>query len=465
MTRPFRSVYRSIGFWSTALLLSLTLISCAASHATSGSASGSGSSYAPNPSVVSNVQEFDVDGIHVIMRQSTAAPVVSAVLFIKGGEVAAPPEDPISTEYFTLNIVVASGNQDLSKDYFQRKMVRMGTSIRGDAGNDYSAISMECTRENFDTSWAYFTGLMLHPAFDQVEFNNFKRSVLIGIAGRDNDPDVYSTFEADSIYYAGHPYGRVLSAEDVNRESIPLLQRRFSQLMVKSRFLLSVVGNISRESLTKKIEETIAKLPEGSYTPVTVGPPAKAFSPGCYLIPFGRPLPTHYIVGYYLVPSKGDSDYYAYLRLRNFFGGFVFNHIRVEHNLAYAPNVDDRNGETSVGIITLQTPYVDSAIKLIYRDVDFFQQNQIRPSAIREGVAGWATRNYMNVETTQSQAVYLGQAELTTGDWHNAFFDYDKLASVTPEQLQAAAVKYLRNFNWFVIGDTSGIDRALLSSR
>ncbi len=441
------------------MIFALVLNSCAASHATSSSVP-----YATN-STVSNVQEFDVDGVHVIMRQSTAAPVVSAVLFIQGGDVVASPSDPISTEYFTLKIAAASGSQRIGKEYFEKKMTRMGSSISGDAGNDYSALSMECTRENFDSSWAYFTDVMLRPAFDPVEFQNFKQSVLIGLDGRDNDPNVYSTFEADSIYYYGHPYGRVMTAQDVDRMTIPLMQERFKQLMVKARFLLSVVGNISKDELTKKIESTIATLPEGSYTPVPVGPPAKAFSPGAVLLPSNRPLPTDYIVGYYLAPSKGDSDYYPYLRLRNFFGGFVFNHIRVEHNLAYAPNVDDRNGATSIGIITLQTPYVDSAINLIYEDVDFFQDNMIRESAIRDGVAGWATRNYMNAETTSSQAVYLGQAVLTTGDWHNAFVDYDKLSSVTPEQLRAAAKKYLRNFNWVIVGDTTGIDRALLESR
>ncbi len=429
----------------------------------SGCSASNSSSYSSN--IVSDVQEFDVAGIHVIMRQSASAPVVSAVLFIRGGESAAPMDEPASSEYFTMNVVAASGNQLIGKEHFRRKMTSMQSGIGGSDGRDYSALSMECTRENFDTTWAYFTDMMLHPAFDEVEFDNFKKNVMLGINSRSTDADVYSKIEADSIYFVGHPYGRMLNMDDVMRESIPLMQKRFSELMVKSRFLLSVVGNISREELTEKIESTIAKLPEGSYTPVAISPPVKAFSPGAYFPPFERKLPTDYIVGYYLVPSKGDSDYYPYLRLRNFFGGFVFNHIRVQHNLAYAPSVDDQDGRTSVGIITVQTPYVDSAIKIIYNDVDFFQQNLIRQSAIREGVAGWATRNYLNAETTSEQAISLGQAALTTGDWHNAFFDYDKLANVTPVQLQQAAVKYLRNFNWVVVGDTTGIDKALLESR
>ena len=415
--------------------------------------------------IVSDVQEFDVDGVHIIMRQSTETPVVSAVLFIKGGESVEPRDEPLATEYFTMRIASGSGTQRTSKAYFRRKMVSMGSGISGENGRDYSALSMMCTRENFDTTWGYFTDIMLHPAFDEVEFQNMRKNVSLGINARESEPENYSNIEGDSLYFYGHPYGRTLNHADADSVTIPLMEHRWKQLMVKSRFLLSVVGNVSREELTQKIKESIGTLPEGSYTPVHLQAPEKAFSPGLYYPPYDRKLPTDYVVGYYLAPSKGDSDYYPYLRLRNFFGGFVFNHIRVEHNLAYAPNVEDRDGATTIGEISFQTPYVDSAVKLVYKDVDFFQQNFINAAAIKEGVAGWATRNYLNAETTSQQAVNLGQAKLMTGDWHNAFFNYEKLASVTPQQIYRAANKYLRNFNWVVIGDTTNINRELLESR
>ena len=440
-------------------LVSAVITSCAVSHSTSSS------QLANSANVITDVQEFDVADIHVLMRQSTAAPVVSAILFIKGGSSSISPNMPVSTEFFAMNVAAASGSQRTGKGWFRRKMVAMGTNITGESGNDYSALSMHCTRENFDTSWAYFTDAVTRPSFDSVEFWNFKRAVLININSINSDPNVYSSRFADSVYFAGHPYGRMISTEDVQRETLDLIKAHYKSIMVKSRFLLTVVGNISREELTRKIKATLADLPEGSYTEMKIQPPAKAFSPAVFFPRFDRKLPTDYILGYYLIPSRGDSDYYPYLRLRNFFGGFVFNHIRVQHNLAYAPNVDERESAISIGMISMQTPYVDSAIKIIYDDIDFFQQNRIRESAIREGVAGWATRNYMKAETTQTQAVYLGQAKLTTGDWHNAFFSYDKLASVTPDQLVNVANKYLRNFNWVIVGDTTQINRKLLESR
>ena len=453
--RPLSLIYCH----SYLLLAGLVLASCATPR------SSSSSSLANSANIVTDVEEFDVDGIHILMRQAVTVPVVSAILFVRGGGSLSPPGEPITTENTAMAIAAASGSQRTSKAYFRSKMVRMGTGIGGGATNDYSLLSMSCTRENFDTSWAYFTDVATRPAFDTKEFVNYQQAQLIGLNSVSSSPDAFSIHEADSIYFAGHPYGRVPTAEDVSRVTLPLIERHFKAIMVKSRFLLTVVGNISREELTEKIHATLGTLPLGSYTPQTLSPPARASMPGAFLFSSERKLPTNYVLAYYSIPTEGDSDYYPYLRLRNFFGGFVFNHIRVRDNLAYSPNVDDRQNQSSIGIIELQTPYVDSAVKIIYNDVDFFQNNLIRESAIREGVAGWATRNYLKAETTASQAVLLGQAKLLTGDWHDAFFSYEKLSHVTPEQLAHVAQKYLRNFNWFIVGDTTGIDRARLESR
>ena len=114
------------------------------------------------------------------------------------------------------------------------------------------------------------------------------------------------------------------------------------------------------------------------------------------------------------------------------------------------------------GFATLE---IDSAIKLIFKDVDFFQQNTLLESAIKGNVAKWATSNYLKQEKTGEQAAALGQAQLSTGSWRNAFISFDKLAQVKAEDIARVAQKYYRNFNWVVVGDTRDVDRKLLESR
>ncbi len=417
-------------------------------------------------SSINDVQEFNFDGIDVLLRESKETPVVTAILFIRGGTSAMPETEPTASEYFAMTVVAESGSELTTKQRFRRVKLRMGSDIVSSDGRDFSVLTMRSTREHFDTTWKFFSEIIVHPTIDQTEFQNLKRNALVSFQGRRDDPDFLSRTILDSIYFLGHPYGRRPTKEDLEGQTPEHSLAYYKSIMVKSRMLLVVVGNISRSELEKKMKrDGLTGLPQGNYVQKDLPVPAKANSPGAFFIPISRNLPTKYVIGYHQIPSKGDPDYYAYVRVRNFFGGFLFQHLRVQSNLAYAPNNDDIDGRTAVEMITFQTPYVDSAIKIIFKDIDFFQQNTLLESAIKGNVAKWATSNYLKQETTGEQAGALGQAQLSTGSWRNAFISFDKLATVTGEDIVRVANKYFKNFNWVVVGDTRDVDKKLLESR
>ena len=419
-----------------------------------------------DPSVINDVQEFSVGGIDVLLRESKETPVVTAILFIKGGSSAMPETESPATETFAMRLIPESGSAFTSKQRFRRVILRMGSGYGGSDGRDFSLLTMRSTREHFDTTWKFFAEMIVHPAVDQVEFQNLKSNALTTFESGRDDPDALSKIVLDSIYFYGHPYGRRVTREDIIGQTPEHVLEYYKSIMVKSRFLMVVVGNISRAELEKRmVKDGITSLPQGNFVQKDIPMPAKSNSPGAYFPPIARNLPTKYVVGFHRIPSKDDPDYYPYIRLRNFFGGFLFQHLRVQTNLAYAPNSEDIDSRSAVEMISFQTPYVDSAIKIIFKDVDFFQQNTLLESAIKGNVAKWATSNYLKQETTGEQAGALGQAQLSTGSWHNAFISFDKLAQVKPEDIARVAQKYYRNFNWVVVGDTRDVDRKLLESR
>jgi zinc protease len=419
-----------------------------------------------DPTTITDVQEFKVDGIDVLLRESKETPTVTAILFIKGGTSAVPAGENIATEYFAMALIPGSGTELTTKQRYRRVMDRLGSGIGGGDGRDYSVLSMRSTREHFDTTWKFYSEMIVHPAIDRTEFQNLKRNALLGFEGRRDDPDFLSRTIADSIYFLGHPYGRRTTKADLDAQEPDNVMAYYKSIMVKSRFLLVVVGNISRSELEQKMKKSgMTSLPQGNYIQKETPIPERSKTPEAFFPPFTRTLPTHYVVGFHRIPSKGDPDYYAYLRMRNFFGGFLFQHLRVQSNLAYAPNNDDLDARSSVEMITFQTPYVDSAMKMIFRDIDFFQQNILLESAVKANVAKWATSNLLKQETTIEQASSIGQAQLLTGSWRNAFISFDKLSAVKPEDIQRVASTYYRNFTWVVVGDTNTVSKKLLESR
>ncbi|HET6510651.1 MAG TPA: insulinase family protein [Candidatus Kapabacteria bacterium] len=404
---------------------------------------------------VTGVQEFDVDGLQVLLKQSSASPVVSAIMYIRGGTSAVPATRPINVEGFALNINAASGTRSTPKSVYRQKMLRMGSGIGGQDSRDYSLMLLRSTREHFDTTWKFFSEKITSPQFDEIEFKNLKSASLLNLGAVSASPAGYSRHLLDSIYFAGHPYGRRTTASDLEQTTIPVMQQHLAEILVKSRMVLVVVGPVSREEITEKLRRSgITALPQGNYVDQPLTPSPQSVKPNVIVVKSPRKLPTNYVIGYFKIPQRGSADYYPYMRMRNFLGGNIFNRIRVEHNLAYAPSLDEAEWEDPVGVITFETAHVDSAINLVYEDVDFFQKYLIKQQLISGNTDLLATSIFMEQETAQSQAEAIGSAYIMTGDWRNAFLSPEKLSAVTSQELNAAALKYLKNFNWLVYGDS-----------
>lgn len=425
-----------------------------------------GSSVFAQDGQLSGVEDFTYEDVQVIHRESNEVPTVTVLLYFKGGTSVLPDNIAVANEYFAFNLIPGSGSQITKKQHYRRKILRMGSGIGGDDGRDYSVLSMRSTREHFDTTWKYFTERITHPIVDPVEFENLKRNALVGLESGRQNPDQVGRIFLDSVYFQGHPYSRRLTREAIMQVTPESVLAHYKKMLDRGRMLMVVVGNVSRDELEEKLEQSgIAKLPITDFAMPELEPPVRSKSPAAFVPKFDRKLPTRYVKGVFRIPSKGSPDYYPYLRLRNFMGGFLFQHLRVQSNLSYAPDITEIDGRESVGVISFETEHVDSAIRMVFQDIDFFTNTPISQGAIKGNVAKWTTTTNLKQETTPEVAHALGQSQILTGSWKNAFVSYTKLSSVKPEDIIRVARTYFRNITWAVVGDPNGVDLALLMSR
>ncbi len=403
---------------------------------------------------------FVVDGIPVILRRNASNDVVAANLYLLGGTRQLTPQ----TAGIEAMLLVASerGTTKYPGATVRQKLARLGSSITLEASDDWSQIGLHAIRSGFDSTWSILADRVIAPTLDSAEVELVRDQMITAARQRGEQPDDEATQLADSLLYLGHPYAIPTTGTSASLAAItvPQLKRYHDQQFVTSRMLLVVVGNVDRPHVEQLVHATLAKLPRGNYrwTPPPA-PPA-----GGHAVAFDdRQLPTNYLLGYAPGPAATSPDYTALRVATAVLSGRLFTEVRSRRNLSYA--VESPFLERAYGVGGLYVTTVDpNAVLMIMRDeLDALQNGEVEPEGLARLEQQFITEYYLKNETNADQANELARAELYEGNYRNADRFMEELRRVTPADVQRAARKYLVNFRFAYVGDTTKVSRGLLA--
>src|ERR1700682_2548257 len=175
------------------LVLVLMLCACAAWPQSSVSPAASGAT-----------SEFEVNGLKVILKQRPGTQTVAAGLFVRGGTANITAANA-GIEDLLLN-VASDGTARFPRAQLRAELARTGSSIGYFTTEDYSALSMACTREHFDLMWQIFTDVALRPSLLPDDVDLEKQRLMAGLKSNQDTPDEMLQFSQERAVYAGHPY-------------------------------------------------------------------------------------------------------------------------------------------------------------------------------------------------------------------------------------------------------------------
>lgn len=362
-------------------------------------------------------------------------------------------------ESFMLDAAI-EGSQKFPRETLRRELARTGSIIGAGANNDFSALSLASTRQNFDRSWEIFTDLALNPTFAAQDVERVRGRILTGLRERETDSDNYLKVLQERIIYANHPYSNEVSGTlaTVTAFTPKDLRDYHRNIMQSSRLLLVVVGDIDPAEMQKKVSATLGKLPRGEYKEQAY--PALDFSKGTVDIT-QRSLPTNYVQGVFNAPSLNNPDYYAMRVAILILQARIFQEVRVKRQLSYAPNAELASFASNTGTIYVTAVDANQAVRVMLNEVNNMKTMQINPMAIPSIAGPFLTMHYIDQETNAAQARELATYELIGGGWRGAFEFLDKIRSVTPRQVQEVSQKYMKNIRFIVVGNPEAIDREI----
>jgi zinc protease len=399
---------------------------------------------------------YDVDGIRVIQRVDTTSEIAVANLYLLGGtrQVTAATA---GIEPFLLE-ASGRGTRTYPRERLRRQMARLGTAISIRAEEDWTAIGVRATRSTFDSTWGVFAARIMEPLLDSGDVELVRAQLLSAVAQRRDDPDALLEFLADSTAFAGHAYSQspVGSEHSIAHISVADLRRYHREQFVKSRMLLVVVGNVRRATIERLVRATLGKLPAGSYRwslPDTL----PRLTSSVQVV--SRTLPTNYVMGYYRGPPAGTKEYRALRVASAILTGQLFTEVRSRRNLTYAVEAPFLERAVGAGGLYVTTVSPERTLEIMRQEVHALRSSQVSEEGLERLVQQFITEYFLDNETVSAQADFLARAELFAGDYRSAQTFAEDLRRLTPQDVNAAANRYMRDIRFVYLGDSSKVPR------
>lgn len=407
------------------------------------------------------VTKFDVNGLKVLVKRRPNSPTVAAGLFIRGGARNITDKNA-GIENLMLN-AATEGSKKFPREILRRELARTGSGIGASVSNDYSAISLASTLQNFDRSWEIFTDIAFNPAFAPEDVERVRTAIMSGLREQETNNDNFLQVLQERIIYANHPYANDVNGtlETISRFSAKDLSDYHQKVMQTSKLLLVIVGDVDPKAIQTRvagIAATFGKLPRGDYKETPF--PAFDFSKATLDIT-PRTLPTNYVQGVFNAPSMSNPDYYAMRVAIAILNSRVNDEVRTKRQLSYAPSANLDSYAANTANIYVTAVDANQAVNVMLGEVNNLKTKQITEGTV-DGIAGFfLTQYYIDQQTNGAQAGELARYELIGGGWRNAFGFLEKVRAVTPAEVQTVAQKYMKNIRFVVVGNPAAINKEI----
>ncbi len=399
---------------------------------------------------------FNVGGLKVILKP-TVKDVISVRMFYRGGVSNYTPEQT-GIEDMALVAAVECGTKKYNKNTFKDLQDAYGIDIGGSSGRDFGNISMTCISKYFNEGWDLFSEAIVNPIFDARELDLLRAKMISDLQQQEGDPENYLEQMALKHAFKDTPYATQPAGTETTLSKFTTadVKNYYAGILNKNQMFLVVVGKISKDELTKKINSTLASIPVKPYSPKNIE--LTSFK-GSSLVTEQREVATNYITGILNAPIMSSEDYIPYRLAVSVLSSNLFREIRTKRNLSYAPDAHIVNGRISYTSVNVSTTDPKASVEVIVNELKDIQDGTISEVGLEELKGSFITNNYMREQSSAAMAVTLGQAEVM-GDWKLADELVNKVKAATVEKIRDVAMKYISGVKWTYLGDVKAATAA-----
>jgi zinc protease len=410
------------------------------------------------------------NGMIVMLLENHELPTIDAVAMIRTGARLEPTEKAALSEV-TGEVLRTGGTTRMSSSEIDDFLDGRAARIESLIDQDFGRVTMESLKADFPEVFKVFADILRRPIFAEDQLQVVKKLAMSGVARQnDSQRDILDREFKRVVYGKDSPYSRFptfASITSITRQDLVDWHQTYYH---PNRIVLGLVGDFERSEVLKLAKAAFGDWPAGPAVNNTEVSHKKEPTPGVYFVE-KNDVPQSAIMMGGLGILNSNPDYYAVEVMNQVmaggFGSRFFTSIRTSKSLSYVVFAEvggdwDHAGitqmflstkteSTSEGIEAL----LEQASKMIATPPSDAEVSTAKQTILNSFIFRYDTKR--KILNQQLLYEYYGYPL----DWLSRY--RAGVEAVTPEQVRAAAAKYLQpdQFAIVVVGPSSGTGKPL----
>ncbi|MEI7801059.1 MAG: pitrilysin family protein [Bacteroidota bacterium] len=408
----------------------------------------------------SNVKDFATDSIRSILKPIENE-MVSVQLFISGGTSGYTVAKE-GIEAVAIDWMLNGGTKNMTPEQVQTKMEQLGIGINYKLTPDYSVISMNCLRKQFDDCWQLFSDLIARSAFAPEVFQTSKDNV----SSTSESQNAFDVLEGIALSYSfvGKQYDRdpMGSPGTISKLTADEVKKYYAALMVRRRMTVVVCGNFSVDDLSQRIRTGFKGVTVGAGASTNFG--GVDFNGSTFKFVSENENNQNRILGIAAAPDAGSSDEAALTIALAVLNARIQNEVEEKRNLTSDCQFSIAGYRQNFCLLTLTTVTPDKTIQAIIDELKKARKLGFTADELQQAKDQYISNYYLTHESNEAIAKSIGQSEMNDA-WEDSENLYATINNLLLTDVNAALRKYIKGFRFYYSGNKDDANEIILTQK
>ncbi|HQV63107.1 MAG TPA: pitrilysin family protein [Anaerolineales bacterium] len=400
------------------------------------------------------------NGMKVMLKEIHTAPIISSWLWYRVGS-KDEPTGKTGISHWTEHMQF-KGTKKFPSSMLDKAISREGGRWNAATSHDATRYYETMPADKIDLALQLEADRMTNSIYSEKEVASERTVIISEREGHENEPMFKLGEAVQQTAFHVHPYHHEIIGDMADLHTITRddLYEHYRKYYVPNNAVLAIAGDFETKSMLKRVKELFGSIPKGATPPRLARPEPEP--KGEVRLSIEGPGETTFIQVAYRFPNATHPDYIPLQVLDSLLGGasgLSYKTSRLYRALVdgeYAVDVSGWSESTidpflyRITITNHPKRKPEETLAALDKEIQKLQEVLVSKDEIVRAVKQARAVFSYSSENISNQAFWMGYVEMFASyEWFTTYLD--KLAKVTPRDVQRVAQKYLQS-NSRVIG-------------